>query len=254
MNPPMMKWYSWDRIKLRTLQSSQIDTFIERTEDLLFRYLSSTTLMFIQRLALLTWIGEIKLATHLWEKEKERQSFYGFPKHFEEFLFRILIIENNNPGPVYHYPDFHNVKYLLYDEDDAFKLSTIPLFELLNMERPRFSSAENFITVDFDKRELERLAQMVPEEHHKILRLPFILLREVPFRNYVYKIAGTNLENKYFKKLLKISDTPGKNDNGMNENNGLNEISMLGRRRFKTIYKILPESSTIWINATYQRP
>lgn len=246
-----MNWNRWDRIQLRTLQASQIDTFLEYDEELIFRNLSSTTNIFFQRLALLTWIGELNLATHLWEKEK--LGFNWFPNNFEDFFFRLLIVENNNPGRVYLYPEFHNVKYLLLGKDDAFKLSTTPLSELLKMENPHFSSADRFIVVDFDKRELERLAEMVPEEHHEKLRLPFILLREMPIREYLYQIAGTRLENIYLKRLLKISNTRIKNDN-MKENSGVDEISMLSRRRFKTIYKILPESSIIWLNTQYHRP
>lgn len=249
-----MTWHSWDRIQLRTLQDSQIDNFFESSKDLFFRYLSSTTKLFIQRLVLLTWIGELNLAKDLWEKEKERHVFYGFPSTFEEFLFRVLIVEDNNPGLVYFYPEFHKVMYLLLDEDDAFKLSTIPLSELLKMDKPHFSSADGFITVDFEKRELERIAEMVPEEHHEILRLPFILLRERPFRNYEYQIAGTKVEITYLKKLLKISDSPRNNENAVYDNNGLLEISMLGRRKFKTIYKILPESSRVWLKKTYHPP
>jgi len=252
MNPPDMRWHYWYRIKLRTLQWSQIDTFFERTDDLFFSYLSHPTLIFIQRLALLTWIGELELATQLWEKEK--LVYNWFPDNFEEFLFRLFIIEDNNPGPVYIYPEFHKVKYLLYDEGDAFTSSTIPLSELLKMDKPHFSSADNFITVDFDNRELERLAKMVPEEHHEQLRLPFILLREMPRRKYLYQIAGTSMEKKYLRRLLKISDTPRSKNTVVNEYSGLDSITMLGKRRFKTIYKILPESSLIWLNASTQRP
>ena len=115
--------------------------------------------------------------------------------------------------------------------------------------------ASKYVTIDAraHKRELDRLAEMVPEEHHEILRLPFILLREMPIREYIYQIAGTRLENIYLKRLLKISNTRIKNDN-LKDNRGLNEISMLSRRRFKTIYKILPESSIIWLNTQYHQP
>ncbi len=51
-----MNWNRWDRIQLRTLQASQIDTFLEYDEELIFRNLSSTTNNFFQRLALLTWM------------------------------------------------------------------------------------------------------------------------------------------------------------------------------------------------------
>lgn len=251
MNQKTTNWNRWDRLQLRTLHASQIDKFLEYDEQLIFPNLSSTTKHFIHRLSLLIWIGELDLASQLWEKEKLR--FNWFPDNFEDFLFRLLIVENNNPGPVYPYPEFHKVKYLLLGKNDAYKLSTKPLSELLKMEKPHFSSADGFIVVDFNKRELERLAEMVPEEHHEKLRLPFILLRELPLREYLFQIAGTRLENFYLKRLLKMSNTRIKNDN-LKDNRGLNEISMLSRRRFKTIYKILPESCIIWLNTQYHRP
>lgn len=247
-----MDWYSWYRIKLRTIQWSQHDSFFERAKDLRFRYLSSTTEFFIQRLAQLTWIGELDLAIDLWEENKMKRRYLGFIHSFEEFLFRVIIFEKYG-GPVYLYPEFRNVTYFILDQDEAFIFSTIPLSELLNMDKPHFSSADGLVNVDFDKRELVRIAEMVPEIYHEKLRLPFILLRKMP-SYYAYMTFGTKLENTVLKKLLKITETPIDRYTENIEKCDLTNISMLGRRRFKTIYKILPESSIVWLCKTYQRP
>lgn len=49
------------------------------------------------------------------------------------------------------------------------------------------------------------------------------------------------------KKLLKITETPFEKDAEIKEKSDLTNISKLRRRRFKTVYKILPEFSTIWL-------
>ena len=251
MDPLTIGWYSWYRIKLRTIQWSQLDSFFKRAKDRRFRYLSSTTELFIQRLAQLTWIGELDLAMDLWEEKKQR--YLGFLHSFEEFLFRVILFEDNNPGPVYQYPEFQKVTYFILWEDDAFKFSTIPLSELLNMDRPHFSSADGLVNVDFDKRELVRIAEMVPEIYHEKLRLPFILLEKMP-SYYAYMTFGTKLENTVLKNLLKITETPIEKYTETIEKCDLTNISMLGRRKFKTIYKILPELSIVWLSKTYQPP
>jgi uncharacterized protein (UPF0216 family) len=251
VNPPTMDWYSWYRMKLRTIQWPQLISSSEPYKDLIFRYISSTTQLFIQRIALLTWIGELKLATDLWEEEKGRHSFLGGVS-FHEFLFRVIIFEDRNPGLVYHHPEFHKVKYNILTELDAFKFSTIPLSELLNMDTPHFSSAGGVINVDFDKRELERIAKMVPETYHENLRLPLILLRKMPFTYPQYMTFGTKLEITLLKKLLKQTERPLEMNPYKIEKSDISDISMLGRRRFKTIHQILPERSSVWLNKSYQ--
>jgi len=119
MDSPMVKWHSWDRIKLRIIPASRHDAFLDIRGTPLFRALSSKTEIFMQRLVLLTWIGELRMAKKLWEEEKEQHHIYGFPMSFEDFLFRVLIWERFGPGPVYDYPEFHNVKYLLLDEENS---------------------------------------------------------------------------------------------------------------------------------------
>ena len=250
MDSPIVEWHSWNRIKLRMLPVSQHDTFLDIRGTPLFTYLSRKTEIFMQRLVLLTWIGELDLAKKLWEEEKEQHHFWGFPATFEDFLFRVLIWV----GGLSDHPEFYNVQYLLLSEEEAFKLSTIPLSELLKMDKPHFSSADGLITVDFNKQELERIAKIVPERYKEKLRLPLILLKNIPMIYEEYKVVATKLENMLLQKLLKITEAPFDTYAKIEEKREITSISMLRRRRFDTIYKILPESSTIWLNITYQKP
>jgi len=251
MDSPNVKWHIWNRIKLRMPPISQHDTFLDIRGTPLFRYLYSKTEIFMQRLVLLTWIGELDLAKKLWEEEREQHHIYGFPVSFEDFLFRVLIWGGSG-GPSDH-PEFRNVQYLLLDEEDAFKLSTIPLSELLKMDEPRFSSVDGLITVDFDKHELGRITKIVPEKYQRELRLPLILLRDFGYWES-YKSVGTKLENMLLQKILKLTEAPLEKFAEVEEKKEITGISTLRRRRFKTIYKVLPESSTIWLNITYQNP
>jgi len=191
----------------------------------------------------LTWIGEFRLAKKIWEEEKDRHSFYGFPTTFEELLFRVLIWDKFI-GRVYYHPEFHGVDYFILDEEDAFKLSTIPLSELLEMDDPHFSSVDGLITVDFDKHELERITKIVPEKYHMKLRLPLIILSE--YWDYgPFTVVGTKLEHMLLQKILKLTEAPFEKYTEDEEVIEITSISGLKRRRFKTIYKILPETSTI---------
>jgi len=82
MDLPVVGWHSWDRIKMRMLPVSQYHLFERVSKELffergiVFRYLSGTREFFLHRLALLTWIGELKLAKKLWE-EKGTTLFLG---------------------------------------------------------------------------------------------------------------------------------------------------------------------------------
>jgi len=254
MDSPIVEWHPWDRIKLRMLPVSQHDTFLALRGTPLFRDLSIKTEIFMQRLVLLTWIEELDLAKKFWEEEKEQNHIWGFPVSFEDFLFRVLIWERLGPGPVYDYPEFRNVQYLLLDEEEAFKLSTIPLSELLKMDKPHFSSIDGLITVDFNKQELERIAKIVPDRYKEKLRLPLIFLRNIRSIYDEYRVVGTKVENMLLQKLLKLTEAPFDTYDKIEEKRELISISMLRRRRFDTVYKILPESSTIWLKITYQNP
>lgn len=130
----MEKWHYWDRVKLRIFPISQSSsTFPERR--IFFLYLSGTIEFFFQRLALLTWIGELELARKLWEEEKKRRYFWGMD--FEDFLFRVVVYKDVISG--YMHPEFREIiGYRLLREEDAFKLSTIPISELLKMDKPHF--------------------------------------------------------------------------------------------------------------------
>lgn len=256
MDLPAVGWHSWDRTKLRMLPVSQYDLFEKASKELffergiVFRYLSGTSEFFLHRSALLTWIGELKLAKKLWEEEKERRYLWGMD--FEDFLFRVLIFEIRVGGGYLH-PEFRGlVNYNLLDEEEAFKLSTIPLSELLKMDKPHFSSVDGLVAVDFDKHELGRIEKAVPEKYRKELRLPLILLRKEDW-GYVesYKAIGTKLENMLLQRLLKLTKAPFDKYMEFEERKELTNISMLRRRRFKTIYRILPETSTIWLDTTY---
>ena len=252
MDLPIVNWHSWDRIKLRMPPVSRHDAFLDICGTPLFRYLSSKTEIFMQRLVLLTWIGKLDLAKKLWEEEKEHHHIWGFPATFEDFLFRVLIWKGLG-GPSVH-PEFDNVQYLLLDEEDAFKLSTIPLSDLLKMDKPHFSSADGLITADFNKQELERIAKIVPERYKEKLRLPLIFLKKIPLLYDEYKVVGTKLENMLLQKVLKITEAPFDTYAKIEEKRELRSISMLKRRIFYTIYKILPEFSTIWLNIKYREP
>lgn len=249
MDLPTEGWHSWfDSIKLRMLHVSQLRSALP---GILYPHLSWKTQHLMHRLALLTWIGENELAKKLWEEEKGQHYFWKMD--FEDFLFRVLILKDVSSGKMH--PEFSSlVEYLLLDEEDAFKLSTTSLSELLKMDKPRFSSVDGLITVDFDKHELGRIAQFVPEKYEKELRLPLILLRRVNKYVESYKAVGTKLENMLLQKLLKLTEASFERYAEIEEKRDLTSISMLRRRRFKTIYKVLPETSTIWLSTTYQHP
>jgi uncharacterized protein (UPF0216 family) len=173
---------------------------------------------------------------------------------FEDFLFRVIICEKQIGGG-YSHPEFEGiVEYNLLEEEDAFKLSTIPLSELFKMDMPRFSSVDGLIKVDFDKHELQRIAKIVPEMYQKELRLPLILLRKSNYYEEPCKFVGTKLENMLLQKLLKLTEAPLEKYTEIEEKRELRRISMLRRRRFNTIYKVLPEHSTIWLRTTEQPP
>jgi len=66
--------------------------------------------------------------------------------------------------------------------------------------------------------------------------------------------VGTKLENMLLQKILKLTKTPFEKYAEVEEKKVVLGISMFRRRRFKTIYKVLPESSRIWLSITYQNP
>ena len=153
------------------------------------------------------------------------------------------------------HPEFERIiDYLLLDDEDAFELSTIPLSELLEMDTPHFSSVDSLISVYFDKHELERIAKIVPAKYRGELRLPIILLRRVGRYEESYKVVGTKLENMLLQRLLKLTRAPFEKFAEVEEIRELENISMLGRRRFKTIYKVLPETSSVWLTTTQDYP
>jgi uncharacterized protein (UPF0216 family) len=247
MDLPSEGWHNWYRVKLRRLPISQLRSALP---GVLYRRLPWNTQHFMHRLVLLTWIGEGELAKKLWDEEKEQHYFLRMD--FEDFLFRVLILKDSVSGKIH--PEFSCiVEYLLLEEEDAFKLSTTPLFELLKMDKPHFSSVDGLITVDFDKHELVRIANIVPERYQKELRLPLILLGKEAGYMEPCKHVGTKLENMLLQRLLKLTKAPFEKFAEVEEKRELTSISML-RRKFNTIYKVLPENSTIWLNTTYEHP
>lgn len=251
MDLPTERWHYWNRVKIRMLPVSQFHSILQE-RGIVYPRLSSKTEHFIHRLVLLTWIGELELAKKLWTEEKQRRYLWGMD--FEDFLFEVLICKDVVSGR-FHPESEKLVAYFLLEEELAFELSTIPLSELLEMDKPHFSSADGLITVDFDKHELDRIAKIVPEEYQKELQLPLILLRKEDL-GYVesYKAVGTKLENLLLQRLLKLTKAPFDKYAEVEEKRELPSISMLRRRRFNTIYKVLPETSTIWLSTTYQHP
>lgn len=122
------------------------------------------------------------------------------------------------------------------------------------MDKPHFSSVDGLITIDFDKHELMRIAKIVPERYQKELRLPLILLRKEVGYMVSYKRIGNKLENLLLQRLLKLTGIPFEKFAEVEEKRELENISMLGRRKFNTVYKVLPEKSTIWLSTTYENP
>lgn len=250
MDSPTEEWHYWDRIKLRMLPVPRLQSIMRARGTTYFR-ISYKAKALIHRLVLLTWIGELELAKKLWEEERARHIFWT--TDFEDLLFTILICKNAGSG--YKHPEFERIiDYLLLDEEDAFKFSTIPLSKLLEMDTPHFSSVDGLILVDFDKHELERIAKMVQGKYRETLRLPIILLKRVGRYEEAYKVIGTKLENMLLQRLLKLTEAPFKMYAEVEEIRELESISMLGRRRFNTIYKVLPETSSIWLITTHQYP
>lgn len=124
------------------------------------------------------------------------------------------------------------------------------------MDEPRFSSIDDLINIRFDKRELERVAEIIPEEYHKELQLPLILLAPGEY-GMKYRLLGSKPEVYLFQELLRRPTKPfGKFvvDEGMKT---VSSISMLKQRRFKTIYMIFPDfeaRDSIWLSTTYENP
>ncbi len=253
---PSVRPHDWGRTKLRMLSVPQHDSFkkecrkIDPELDIVLHFYSGTREFLLHRLVLLTWIGELELAKKL--LEENQGYFWGLD--LEEIFFRILICEQDLVGG-YKHPEFYGfVQYILLREEDAFKLSTTPLSELLKMDKPHFSSVDGLIEVDFEKRELERIAKMVPEKYHGKLRLPLIFLKKQHGHVQSYKAFGTKLELLLLQKLLKLTEAQWKNYAEVEAKREYTSISMFGRRKFQTIYKILPETSSTWLSTTDEHP
>jgi len=259
MSLPSSIWHVWDRVKLRTLTPSQYSMFRERWDRLLLCEFSATVRSFIHRLVLLMWIDETRLAERLWKEEWENKIIltpYDMRniQNLEDLLFRLLICEKEFGGG-YHHPEFRGpVEYYVLKEEEAFKLSTAPLSELLKMDKPSISSADGLINIGFDKHELERVAEMVPERHHGELRLPLILLKASIDYTGTYKAVGSKLENFLIQKLLKLTNIPFERYTEAEGIKVIESISMLKRRKFNTIYKVLPEREPLWLSITYDNP
>jgi uncharacterized protein (UPF0216 family) len=253
MDFPKRQWHSWARTRLRVLPFSYSSpSFSER--GIVFLHITSTIEPSLHRLTLLTWIGDLELAEKLWEEEKDTIYFWRFwgIRDFEDFLFRVIICAKDI-GSGYYHPELGSVGYNVLGQGDAFKLSTMPLSELLKMDKPHFSSVDGLITVDFDKQELQRIEKIVPEKYQKGLRLPLILLKKLKAYES-YKTVGTELENMLLQKLLKLTVAPFEKYRDIAQKTEVTGISMLKRRKFKTIYKVLPESSTIWLRTANELP
>jgi len=256
MSTSLFNWHVWDRIRLRTLsplQFSSLEKQLLETHSFSLHEPSSTDQSFIHRLVLLLWIDEIELAQELWKKEKH----HFLESSLEETLFKLVICEREGPGWGYRHPEFDNlVRYCVLWEEQAFKLSTIPLSDLLSMDKPNFSSVDGLIDVQFDKSELERIANIVPKEYHRDLRLPLIFLGPITDEYQgKYKVIGSNLENFLLQKLLKLTSVSFEKYK-VESVKSVNKISTLNRRRFKTIYKVFPhfERSPVWLSVTYNNP
>ena len=195
----------------------------------------------IHRIVLLLWIGEIEFAQSVFEENKYILLEYSL----EELLFRLIIFEKDifDHGFLDH-PEFtYQVRYGILDYDRAFKLSTAPLSDLLKMDKPSYSSIDGLVNIDFNQRELERIAKIIPQQYHQELRLPLIILRNI--HEYGgYELIGNWLETYLLNNLLKLSDVRFEKyaeERYLFRRTKVNSISTLKRRRFNTIYKIFPE-------------
>jgi uncharacterized protein (UPF0216 family) len=128
------------------------------------------------------------------------------------------------------------------------------------MDKPYFSSIDGLVDVTFDRTELERVADIVPQEYHKELRLPLVLFGPLGDYSGKYKLLGGRTEDFLLQKLLKLNNASFEK---FRETQGLklvDDISMLNRRKFRTIYKVFfkldrtesqSELSGVWLNARY---
>lgn len=91
------------------------------------------------------------------------------------------------------------------------------------------------------------------KKYQEKIRLPLILLGKVNRDIQSYKAVGTKLENMLLQILLKITEEPFEKYDEVEEKRYLSSISMLRRRGFKTIYKVLPETTTIFLRITYMQ-
>lgn len=231
--------------------------------------------IFIHRLVLLFWIGEIELAKRSWEEE----SSHFFGDSLEDFLFRVVIGKDVHRG--YSHPEFGLVNYYEMSEKCAFIMGTAQLSDLLKLNTHRglsrggysphlmrFSSLDRFVEAHkFDKNELERIATIVPKEYHEKIRLSLILLRsmneltdmhELDADLYKYhgkfKAVGSNLENFLLHKLLKLTSARFETYAKAEDIRTVDSSSTLKRRKFYTVYTIFPKPSCVWLSTTYENP
>lgn len=225
---------------------------------------SSTRQSLINRLVKLLWIGEFEFARKLFDDPEYYRSGYSL----EEYLFNLVVCVRQSGwgGWYFSHPEHNGVRYAFLYGNEAFRLSTTPLYDLLKMDNPSFSSIDGLVDVTFDRTELERVASIVPQEYHKDLRLPLILFG--PLGDYLgthdyqgkYKLLGGRTEDFLLQKLLKLNKAPF---DKFKETQGLkfvDNISTLNRRKFRTIYKVFfkldraesrSELSGVWLNARY---
>ena len=244
-------WQPWDRMKLREISTSDLNKSEQLGE--LWRSLhepSGTKQWYAHRLALLIWINEVELAQKFWQENKHQ--FFG--DSLMETLFGLVIVRGVSSGQMH--PEFERlVQYHVLPKESAFQLSTTPLSSLLKMDQPRFSSADGVIDVKFDKNELKRVADIVPLEYHGKLRLPLILFKLPPAElPATHEAIGSNLENLLLQSLLKLSSAHFGKYNEVPRINKISNLSMLARRKFKTIYTVFPELGAVFLSATYKHP
>jgi len=259
-----LEWHNWERLKLRTILPSQWLAIEKGEMHYSIDEPSRTDQRFIHRLVQLLWIGEFEFARKLFDSPEYYHSGYSL----EEYLFNLVICVRDSGwvGWYFSHPEYKGVHYAFLYGDEAFKKSTAPLSDLIKMDSPCFSSIDGLVDVKFDKTELERVANVIPEDYHKELRLPLILFG--PLGNYPgkydyqgkYKLLGGKAEEFLLQNLLKLTDAPF---DEFKETRGVKlvySISTLKRRKFETIYRVIfeleraesrSEMSGVWLNARY---
>jgi uncharacterized protein (UPF0216 family) len=233
------KWHSWYRKPLRTLTEAQQEAIQNRELDYYFDEPSITRQQSIHRLAMLLWINEIEYACQFFDTPK---CDHHFGHSLAEHVFRMVVLMHTQWGGGFVHPEYGYVHYAYLSEGSAVQASTASLSDLLQMDQPQVVSVDGFVDERLDMCELKRIAEIVPEQHHKDLRLPLILLPPSSQYNGNYKLLGGRIEEFLLKNLLKLNVGSFEKFVETRGCKFVEDISSLRRRKFCTIYRVFEVS------------